>query len=68
MYEGGIRVPACFVWEEKIKAGEKTDNLALTMDIYPTLLEIANVDLQNEIDGISLLKFPTFPIPHYISI
>lgn len=57
MYEGGIRVPACFVWEEKIKAGEKTDNLALTMDIYPTLLEIANVDLQNEIDGISL--YPT---------
>lgn len=57
MYEGGIKVPACFVWEDKIEAGMETDNLGLTMDIYPTLLEIAAVELQNKIDGISL--FPT---------
>lgn len=57
MYEGGLKVPACFVWEDKIEAGKETDNLGLTMDIYPTLLEIATVELQNKIDGISL--FPT---------
>ncbi len=56
MYEGGIKVPTCFVWNEKIEAGTKTENLGLTMDIYPTLLEIAGVKPQNYIDGISLYQ------------
>ena len=54
MYEGGIKVPACFVWEDRIEAGKRTENLGLTMDVYPTLLNIAGVELENEIDGVSL--------------
>jgi arylsulfatase A-like enzyme len=56
MYEGGIRVPTCFVWKEKIKPGSSSDNLGLTMDIYPTLCEFAEVPLIQSVDGISLYR------------
>lgn len=56
MYEGGIKVPTCFVWKEKIKEGSLSDNLGLTMDIYPTLCEIAGVELNHKIDGMSLYR------------
>ncbi|NQU54243.1 MAG: sulfatase-like hydrolase/transferase [Bacteroidetes bacterium] len=56
MYEGGIKVPTCFVWKEKIKNGSSSDNLGLTMDIYPTLCEIAEVPVYHFIDGISLYR------------
>ena len=56
MYEGGIKVPTCFVWEEQIKPGSESDNMGVTMDIFPTLCEIAGVGLNHKIDGISLYK------------
>ena len=55
MYEGGIKVPAAVVWPGKIKPGSKTAQRAMTMDIFPTLLSAAGVDLQHEIDGRSFL-------------
>ena len=54
MYEGGIRVPTVFVWKDKIKQNSHSDNLALTMDIFPTLCEITDIKIKHEIDGISL--------------
>jgi len=56
MYEGGIKVPTCFVWDEKIEPGTVCNNLGLTMDILPTLCDISGVAQDNSIDGISLLK------------
>ncbi len=56
MYEGGIRVPAVFVWKEKIKPSTASDNLGLMMDIYPTLCEIAGIDIDHRIDGMSLYR------------
>lgn len=56
MYEGGIKVPTCFVWNGKIKSGTSTENLGLTMDIFPTLCEAAGVNLYHKIDGISLYR------------
>ena len=55
MYEGGIKVPTCFVWKDKIKPGSSCGTIGLTMDIYPSLCEIAGVEITGEIDGISLL-------------
>lgn len=55
MYEGGIKVPTCFVWPGQIKAGTQNNNLGLTMDLFPTLSEIAGVTINHEIDGISLV-------------
>lgn len=56
MYEGGIKAPTCFVWKEKIKPGTKCNNLGLTMDIFPTLCEITGVEINHEIDGMSLYR------------
>jgi len=55
MYEGGIRVPACAVWPGRIKPNSRTDRIALTMDLLPTLCQLAGVDVPHEIDGRSLL-------------
>lgn len=52
-WEGGIRVPTCVVWPKKIKAGE-SDVPGLTMDLYPTLCDIAGIEVPHKIDGQSL--------------
>jgi arylsulfatase A-like enzyme len=40
-YEGGHRVPAVAWWPSRIKAGQQTDALAISLDVMPTLLSIA---------------------------
>jgi len=55
MYEGGIRVPACAVWPDRIKPGSRTDYVTLTMDFFPTICEVAGVKIGHEIDGRSIL-------------
>jgi arylsulfatase A-like enzyme len=75
MYEGGIRVPACAVWPGKInppyvgriKPGSRSDYVALTMDLFPTICEVAGVKIEREIDGRSILSTllaKTQPEPH----
>ena len=55
MYEGGIRVPAVVAWPNVVAAGSQSDFVALTMDLYPTLLEAARVPLTHFIEGRSFL-------------
>jgi len=55
MYEGGIRVPACFVWPNKIQPGSRSDRIALTMDLFPTICETAGAGLDYDINGRSIL-------------
>ncbi len=52
-WEGGIRVPTCFVWPDKIPA-KRSNAIGATMDVLPTLCEIAGVKIDQPIDGISL--------------
>ncbi|BCX46310.1 arylsulfatase [Haloferula helveola] len=52
-WEGGIRVPTCAVWPGKIPAGKTTDALGMTMDLVPTLCELAGAG-KPESDGQSL--------------
>ena len=52
-WEGGIRVPTCAVWPGVIPRG-RSNELGITMDLVPTLCEIANVKIEHEIDGQSL--------------
>lgn len=56
-YEGGIRVPTIFYWKGQLKP-HTVDTPAITMDIYPTLLELAGLDLKPEqhLDGQSLVS------------
>jgi arylsulfatase A-like enzyme len=55
MYEGGLKVPTCIVWPNVIAANTTTNRRALTMDLFPTLCEIAQTDIPDTVDGISLL-------------
>ncbi len=56
-YEGGLRVPGLLEWPDRIKKGRRSSIPAVTSDIAPTLLAIANVPRpqDREIDGVSLL-------------
>ena len=58
IYEGGIRVPALLEWPARLKKPAITNIPCNTSDIYPTLLEIAGVRLNNQpvLDGISLVS------------
>ncbi len=55
MYEGGIREPMCAVWPGRIEAGSRSNRVALTMDLFPTVCEAAGADVAHEIDGRSIL-------------
>lgn len=54
MLEGGIKVPAVVVWKDKIKAGSSSDQLALLMDFFPTLANIAGASVEHKVNGINL--------------
>ena len=56
MYEGGLRVPAIISWPKVIKAGTVSKQINLSMDIYPTLLDIAQVPITHTIEGRSFLS------------
>jgi arylsulfatase A-like enzyme len=55
MYEGGIRVPMCAVWPGRIKPGSRSERVALTMDLFPTVCGAADAKVEHEIDGRSIL-------------
>jgi len=56
VYEGGHRVPFIAWWPGKIPAGTKSDQTAITMDLYPTFAELANIQPTGNqpLDGTSL--------------
>jgi len=56
IYEGGLRVPAIIEWPARITGHSVTKIPCNTVDIYPTLLDIAGVRMENQppLDGISL--------------
>lgn len=54
-YEGGVRVPLIVLAPGTTKPGHLETTPAMTIDIYPTVLELAGVKpLQSLVDGISL--------------
>lgn len=55
MYEGGLRVPMTAVWPGHIEAGSRSNTVALTMDLYPTIVEAAGEKVNHPIDGRSIL-------------
>ncbi len=45
LYEGGVRVPAIAVWQERLKPGAVVDEPLHVVDLYPTLLQLAGAKL-----------------------
>jgi len=54
--EGGVRSPFFIRWPEKIKAGGKTDTISGSIDLKPTLLDLAGISDTGALpmDGVSL--------------
>jgi len=57
VWEGGHRVPAIARWTGHIPAGTLCDQTAISLDLMPTMLELAGADVPpgHQLDGISLL-------------
>ncbi len=55
MYEGGIREPMCAVWPNRVESRSRSNRVALTMDLYPTICDAAGADIAHKIDGRSIL-------------
>ena len=57
LYEGGIRIPAIARWPGRIPKGTVCDTPAITMDVYPTCVELASMMMpENQpCDGVSLV-------------
>ena len=51
LYEGGIRVPTCLFWKEKVRKGSLCHQIAMTMDIYPTLCNLTETPNTLMMDG-----------------
>ncbi len=46
-YEGGIREPFFFVWKENIKPDSRSDVPVTNLDLFPTLLDLAGINLKS---------------------
>lgn len=57
LYEGGLRVPSIWQWVGTIPKGKESKVMAISTDIYPTVLDAASIPVPSvaRIDGISLL-------------
>ena len=55
LYEGGVRVPYIFRWKGKIRAGTTNDTPIISVDLYPTLVEVAGAAAPADypLDGVS---------------
>jgi arylsulfatase A-like enzyme len=57
LYEGGIRIPFAMQWKSKIPEGQTYDNPIISLDIFATAAELANVETKNPLDGKNLMPF-----------
>jgi arylsulfatase A len=79
LYEGGIRIPAIARWPGQIPAASVCDRPVITMDLYPTFVELAAAEMPSDqpSDGVSLVSLLRDPaarldrdtlfwhLPHY---
>lgn len=54
-YEGGLKVPFIIKWPENSDKNIRRKELISSIDIVPTLIEVAGADIPKELPGLSLL-------------
>jgi len=55
LFEGGIRVPFIVRWPGKVTPGSKSDHISANWDVLPTIAEIIDYPVPEDVDGISFL-------------
>src|SRR5690606_29553005 len=57
IYEGGLRVPCLIEWPARIRSPRRSSVAACSVDIYPTVLELAGAKPKHQppLDGQSLV-------------
>jgi arylsulfatase A-like enzyme len=60
-WEGGTRIPFCVQWRGKLPEGKTYNHPVVQLDILPTALAAAGVDVKPEwkLDGVNLLPYLT---------
>jgi len=60
-WEGGIRIPFMMQWKGHLPAGKVSDQPVIQLDILPTALAAAGVEIKPEwkLDGVNLLPYLT---------
>lgn len=61
-HEGGIREPMIVKWLGKVKPGTRCDRYLIIEDFYPTILQMAGIDMPKtpqHIDGVSFMPLLT---------
>ena len=53
-YEEAIRMPLLMRYPKAVPAGKRIDAMALGIDIAPTVLEAAGIEIPSDVEGISL--------------
>ncbi len=59
LYDSGTRVPLAIRWGKKIKPGQVFHNFTSLIDLAPTFLDAAGLQIPRVMDGISLLPAMT---------
>jgi arylsulfatase A-like enzyme len=57
LHEGGLRVPFLFRWPGKLPAGVIYDEPVLALDVLPTALARAGIELPENLDGVDVYSF-----------
>lgn len=61
VYDSGIKSPFFIRWPAKVQANSSSKSLLNSVDIAPTILEIAGVEIPKQFQGKSFLKVLTDP-------
>lgn len=56
LWEGGLRVPLVASWPGRIAPGSESETVSITMDLFPTIAEVAGAAIHHEIDGVSIVR------------
>ncbi|WP_440874107.1 sulfatase family protein [Thalassotalea sp. PLHSN55] len=59
LYEGGVRIPMIVSWPGTFTEGVVSDNVISTMDILPTLTNLAGANTPDHVDGIDITNLLT---------
>ena len=54
LLEGGVRIPMCMSWGDKLKAGTTVDDLTMITDCFPTFVTLAHTQSNVDTDGVDL--------------